>query len=130
MENFERVANEIVAYVNSSDCRMREIITMHGARFIVCGASGSGKTRAIEFANKQLVQSQQIADSGDLLFCKSVSEADKIVFDKDLDYQGARHIGFSGVRREFAANMQSAFLKVFWLSSQQQKGTEEVEERG
>lgn len=116
MEKFERVAGEILAYLNSNECRMLEIITMHGARFILCGTSGSGKTRAVEFANRQLSQSQQIAESNDLLFCKSASDADKIVLDRSLEYQGARHIGFNVVNKELATSMQSEIFRVFWLS--------------
>ncbi|MEW9572790.1 hypothetical protein ABQJ54_13610 [Rhodanobacter sp. Si-c] len=116
MENFERVANEIIAYINSNDCRLMEAITTHGSRFILFGASGSGKTRAIEFANKQLPPNQQITESNDMLFCKRVSDAKTIFDDKNLKYQGARHIGFSIVKREMAAKIHNERIKVFWLT--------------
>jgi hypothetical protein len=117
MENFERVADEIITYINSNECLLREAITMQGTRFILCGTSGSGKTRAIELANKQLPSSRQIAESHDMLFCRSVSDIEEIFDDRDIKYHGARHIGFSVVKRELAVEIHDERIRVFWLNT-------------
>lgn len=46
MENFERVADEILSYIKDKKRLMTNILLCKGkeARFILCGSSGSGKT--------------------------------------------------------------------------------------
>lgn len=55
MEVFEEIGQQIFRFVNDPEGRaVRGLIGIPGARFIVCGISGSGKTRAIGFANSLL----------------------------------------------------------------------------
>ena len=62
MESFERVSIEILSYIKDKKTRMLNLImsTPGETRFILCGSSGSGKTRAVEETNKKLPDDQGI----------------------------------------------------------------------
>jgi ABC-type glutathione transport system ATPase component len=115
MKNFERVANEILAYLNDGKTEATELLIQTGARFILCGSSGSGKTLAVNLANEQLPKGKKIAESFDMLFVKDLVKAKSIIDDRDLAYQDSKYIGFNVVQKDFARKLELNGEKVFWL---------------
>ncbi|RYG34586.1 MAG: hypothetical protein EON93_07835 [Burkholderiales bacterium] len=86
-----------------------------GTRFIVCGPSGSGKSRAIDLANQALPEDEQITESGELRSIVAPEEAAAVVDDRYLAYENSQHIGFSVWRKERGMAFERHGLKVFWL---------------
>jgi len=117
MEKFEKIGLQIVDFVNQPEQRLNKFICNGGARFIVCGTSGSGKTRAIEVANSSLPLNEQIAESQELLQEKNVLNALKSINDSELEYECSKHIGFNVVSSFLAKDLESQGVKVFWLDN-------------
>ena len=117
MESFERVSIEILSYIKDKKTRMLNLImsTPGETRFILCGSSGSGKTRAVEETNKKLPEDQQIAESHKMLHVQDPSEALKIFNDNSFYYRNSPHIGFNVFRKELAKELEVQNIKVFWL---------------
>ena len=117
MEKFREIGVEIFEFVFTS----HEALTrgQEGRRFIVCGSSGSGKTRAISFANDLLGEDHQVAESQDLRSMKKREKAKAldIIYDPDLAYEASRHIGFNVFSGDLASALEEQGVKVFWLDS-------------
>lgn len=115
MQKFQTVGHQIVNFVNEPRQKVMRLIYPHGTRFVVCGTSGSGKSRAIDFANSLLLESEQIAPSQDLLWQDDLLRAKAIVEDSELRYEGCLHIAFNVVSSYFAKGLEAKGVKVFWL---------------
>jgi len=115
MENFEKVANEILAYINDKKTQTAELLSPISIRFILCGSSGSGKTSAVNLANKDLSEAHEIAESSDILYVKDLSKALDIINDRDLKYQDSKYIGFNVIDKDLAKQLELAGRKVFWF---------------
>ena len=117
MEKFREIGVEIFEFVFAGHEAL--IRRGEGRRFIVCGSSGSGKTRAITFANYLLDEDQQVAESQDLRSMKEPEKAKalNIMYDPDLAYEASRHIGFNLFSRELASALEEQGVQVFWLDS-------------
>lgn len=88
MESYKRVADEMLTYIKDEKVRITYLLlgTPGETRFILCGSSGSGKTRAVTEANKKLPENGQIAESHKMLMVKNPSEALKIFNDNSFYY--------------------------------------------
>jgi signal recognition particle GTPase len=53
MEDFEKIGGDIISYIGDPIRKAEELITQKPARFVLCGISGSGKTRSMEYANRE-----------------------------------------------------------------------------
>lgn len=120
MENFERVAGEMLSYIDDKTRKMMHLLLKNPnsgdeAKFILCGISGCGKTRAVEEANKKLPADQQIAESHDMLSIKEPSQALVIFNDRNLRYVDSSHIGFDVVQKDLAKKLEADGIKVFWF---------------
>ena len=117
MKPFEVIGPRIVAFLNDPIMKTMRLIdpSAHGARFVVCGTSGSGKTRAIGLANSHLPEYEQIAESQDLLREKDPLKALGVVNDPDLAYEASLHIAFNVIYRNLAKELELNGVKVFWL---------------
>lgn len=117
MERFLEVSQEIVDFVNHPEQKTLRLINAGGTRFVVCGTSGSGKSRAIEHANSFLPVGEQIAESQELLREKDPLNALIIVNDAELKYEASEHIGFNIIGSALAKNLEIQGVKVFWLDN-------------
>ena len=94
---------------------MKRLLLPGGTRFVICGVSGSGKSRAIELANDSLPENEQIAESRELTFESSVIKAIETLHDLDLAYEVSMHIGFCVYEPALAKSLEQNGEKVFWL---------------
>jgi hypothetical protein len=117
MKKHEQVGREIVEFLRANRTWTLIAPDTPGERFVVCGTSGSGKTRAVELANHDLPPEHQIAESNDMLLEKSPQVALGILKDLTLAYEGCRHVGFNVVSNAIATGLESQGVKVFWLDS-------------
>lgn len=117
MEKFEKTGLQIVDFVNHPEQKRKRLTCAGGTRFIVCGTSGSGKTRAIKVANNLLPLNDQIAESQELLGEKNVLKALKIINDSELKYEHSQHIGFNVINSFLAKDLEAQGVKVFWLDN-------------
>jgi len=115
MQKFEEVGIQIHQFLNAPTEKTWRLIGIKGSRFVVCGTSGSGKTRAIERANSLLPPDEQIAESQELLLERDVAKAISIVEDETLQYEDSEHIGFNVIRSSMARDLEAHGIKVFWL---------------
>ena len=117
MEPFEVISPQIVDFLNDPIMKITRLIhpSAPGARFVVCGTSGSGKTRAICLANSHLPEYEQIAESQDLLSGRDPLKALAVVNDPDLAYEASLHIAFNVIYRNLAKVLELNGVKVFWL---------------
>ena len=117
VEKFEEVGQQIADFVNGPTQRMTRLIYPHGTRFVVCGTSGSGKSRAIDFANGILPASEQIAESRDIVREKDPLRAIDAMENPELKYEASMHIAFNVVSSYLAKALEEKGVKVFWLDS-------------
>jgi septin family protein len=116
MDRFEEVGQEIVDFVNAPRQKMERLIApWRGTRFVVCGTSGSGKTRAIDFANSLLPESEQIAESREIVRKDDPKKAVEILNDAELEYEASLHIAFTVYYTRSAKALELEGVKVFWL---------------
>jgi hypothetical protein len=116
MNQFEVISQQIVEYINDPIQRATRLISpCSGTRFVVCGTSGSGKTRAIDLANELLPADAQIAESRELVSVSAPSKAQQVLENPALAYEESLHIGFAVYSRTLAEALQSEGIKVFWL---------------
>lgn len=117
MNPFEVIGPQIVDFLNDPIMKATRLIhpSAPGARFVVCGTSGSGKTRAICVANSHLPEHEQIAESQDLLSERDPLKALAVVNDPDLAYEASLHIAFNVIYRNLAKELELNGVKVFWL---------------
>lgn len=117
MKPFEVIGPQIVDFLNDPILKTIRLIapSTPGARFVVCGTSGSGKTRAICLANSHLPDYEQIAESQDLLSERDSLKALGVVNDPDLEYEASLHIAFNVIYRNLAKELELNGVKVFWL---------------
>jgi hypothetical protein len=117
-KRIEETGPQIVEFVNHPEKRALRLISPgNGSRFIVCGTSGSGKTRAISLANGLLPTNERIAESQEFLREKDPSRAIQIVNDTELAYEASMHIGFNVINGYLAKALEAKGVKVFWLDS-------------
>ena len=113
---FKRVGGEIAAFVDEPLQQVEQmLVPWRGARFVVCGTSGSGKTRAINYANQLLSENAQIAESLDILQVHDTSSAIEIIRDPGLVYERSLHIAFAACHSDIGKDLESHGIKVFWL---------------
>jgi ABC-type lipoprotein export system ATPase subunit len=118
MDRFEVIGTQIAAFINDPlQKAVRLIVPSQGTRFVVCGTSGSGKTRAIERANELLPPGEQIAESREILGAANVSQAIKTLEDNELAYEASLHIAFAVYNERLGKELEGAGVKVFWLDS-------------
>lgn len=115
MEKFEEVAVAIVDFLKPNRALRLISPSSLGARFVLCGTSGSGKSRAISSANSKLPSSEQIAESQDILRERDPLKALEVVNDAELAYEVSQHIAFNVVSRPLADALELKGVKVFWL---------------
>lgn len=115
MEKFVEIGQQIVDFLNHPKQQTLRLISAGGTRFIVCGTSGSGKTRAIAEANSLLPFNEQIAESQELLREKDLANALTIINDTELRYEASAHIGFNIIGSALAKKLELQGVKVFWL---------------
>jgi hypothetical protein len=115
MEKFEEVAVAIVDFLKPNRSLRLLTPSSPGTRFVLCGTSGSGKTRAISAANSKLPSSERIAESQDLLRERDPLKALDVVNDAELAYEASQHIAFNVVSRPLADALELKGVKVFWL---------------
>lgn len=115
---FKEVGPQIVDYVIDPVQKVKQLISpWRGTRFVVCGTSGSGKSRAICLANSLLSSSEQVAESQDILREKDTKKAVEILTDPELEYEDSLHIAFNVVNSYLAKALEVEGFKVFWLDS-------------
>ena len=118
MNQFEIISQQIVEYINDPIQKANRLISpWSGTRFVVCGTSGSGKTRAIDLANELLAADAQIAESRELVSVSNLSNAQQVLENPVLAYEESQHICFAVYSRTLAEALQSEGIKVFWLDS-------------
>lgn len=118
MMKFEEIGPQIVDFVNDPLQKMTRLISpSRGTRFVVCGTSGSGKSRTICLANSLLPPSEQIAESQELLRETDPEKAVEILNDAGLEYEASLHIAFNIVNSYLAEALEVKGIKVFWLDS-------------
>jgi energy-coupling factor transporter ATP-binding protein EcfA2 len=116
MRKFEVVGTEIAAYLDEPLQKLTRLISpWRGSRFVVCGTSGSGKSRAIKHANRLLPADKQIAESREIVGKTDAARAKEIMQDKDLEYEASEHIAFAVYSRDLGTALELAGVKVFWL---------------
>lgn len=113
---YEAIGSQIAEFLNTPIEKTKRLISpASGTRFVVCGTSGSGKTRAIYAANSRLPLSEQIAESQDILRVRDPAEAERILNDPELEYEDSLHIAFNVVSSYLAKALEEEGVKVFWL---------------
>ncbi len=118
MNQFEVIGQQIADYINDPEQKVTRLISpWRGTRFVVCGTSGSGKTRAIDIANELLPADAQVAESRELVPESDPLKAQKILDDPALEYEASLHIGFTVYNSNLAKALQSQGNKVFWLDA-------------
>lgn len=115
-KRIEEAGRQIARFISNPEQKVVRLISQaQGTRFIVCGTSGSGKTRAIALANSLLPSGGQIAESQELLREKSLAKAIEISSDIDFAYEASLHIGFNVINGYLAKALERHGVKVFWL---------------
>lgn len=115
-DQFRRVGREIAAFVNEPPQQAeRMLVPWRGTRFVVCGTSGSGKTRALSYANQLLPGDAQIAESLEILQVRDALLALEIIRDSGLEYERSLHIAFTICHKGMGRDLESHGIKVFWL---------------
>lgn len=115
-ERFDVVGEKIVEFINDPlQIAERLLAPWRGTRFVICGASGSGKTQALEFANGLLPTGEQIAESREVVRAKDASSAIKVIRDVGLAYERSLHIAFDVYHEDLGKALESKGIKVFWL---------------
>jgi energy-coupling factor transporter ATP-binding protein EcfA2 len=118
MSTFDVVGPLMAEFVNDRVQKTWRLISeAKGTRFIVCGASGSGKTRAIDLANGLLPEDEQIAESGEILWQRDAAVAATTIDQVGLAYENSLHIAFSTVDVGLAKTLEAQGFKVFWLGA-------------
>lgn len=116
LEQFKRIGGEIATFVDEPlQQTERMLVPWRGTRFVVCGTSGSGKTRALSYANQLLPENAQIAESLDILRVHDTSSAIEIIRDPGLAYERSLHIAFTVCDKGMGKDLESHGIKVFWL---------------
>lgn len=116
MHRFEVIGTEMAAHINDPEQRAwRLICPSRSTRFVVCGTSGSGKTRAIEYANSLLPSDHQIAESREIAREADPVRAKDILEDESLAYEASAHIAFAVYSGQFGKALEREGVKVFWL---------------
>lgn len=117
MTDTKPMAEQIANYILDPHQKMLALIDPSRlTRFVVCGQSGSGKTLAIEEANKVLPEDEQIADVNECYYEKDLSKILKTVGDHELKPERGRHIAFRMMDPDHAAAVEQKIgLKVFWF---------------
>ena len=117
LETITNIARDINAFVDSPSEKVKRLISQgRGTRFVVCGTSGSGKTRAIELANEMRPADEQIAESRSLCsFDIDPEQAIEVVDDVDLAYRDAFHVAFAVYYQDVAKALEERGVKVFWV---------------
>lgn len=85
-------------------------------RFVLYGASGSGKSRIVDLVNKKLPKNYQLVECCELIFKQNLCKAWEILNDKKLRYLNSRYTAFSVLSEELAASLESNGVKVFRLT--------------
>ena len=71
--------------------------------FVICGASGSGKTRSIEMANRRLnadVSIDAFVECRDFCICDDVEIIEQAMQKDGAQYRGHSHVAYSIMGRE------------------------------
>ena len=110
----QEAARKILELINSPTFKAECLILK--PVFVICGASGSGKTTAIELANEQLPEDEEVAESMDILRCQDADSAQQIIADDDSRYPRSKYIAYSTVNKpiaqELAKNMNMRVIFV------------------
>lgn len=118
MQKFEQIAAQILDFVGDPVQKTKRLISQHGGtRFVVCGTSGSGKSRAVFLANSSLPPAEKIAESHELLRERNATKAIEILEDTELEYEASAHIAFNVVNSYLAKALEVRGFKVFWLDN-------------
>lgn len=118
MKKFEEIGPQIVDFVRDPAQLNKQLFApWRGVRFIVCGTSGSGKTRAIGLANTLLADFEQIAESQEIIFERDLVKAIETFKSADLEYEASLHIGFNVIDGNLAEALEKEGVKVFWFDS-------------
>lgn len=116
---FEEVGKEIANYFSTIEAEPSGWANYSGFRVIVCGSSGSGKTRSIRHANELLPEHGRIAESSMALAVikgRPIEELLAGVKDRDLEYACCSNIAFTMMDRRVAEKLgRLANLPVFCL---------------
>ena len=118
LDTIASIARDINAFVDSPLEKVKRLISpARGTRFVVCGTSGSGKTRAIELANETRPVVEQIAESRGLCTGRDIDpeRAVEAVDDVDLAYEDALHVAFDVYYQDVAKALEDRGVKVFWV---------------
>jgi len=118
LETIASIARGINAFVDSPLEKAKSLINpARGTHLVVCGTSGSGKTRAIELANETRSADEQIAESRGLCTGRDIDpkRAVEVVSDVNLAYEHALHVAFDVYYQDVAKALEDRDVKVFWL---------------
>lgn len=102
-ERHQEAARNILELINSPHFKAECLISR--PVFVICGVSGSGKTTAIELANEQLPEDEEVAESMDILGCQDADSAQQIIDDDESQYVGAKYIAYSTVSKSIAQKL-------------------------
>ena len=116
---FEQVGKKIADYLLTIEAKPSGWSDYKGFRVIVCGASGSGKTRSINYANDLLPEHAKVAESSialEVIQGKPIETLLASMKDRDLEYEGCSNIAFTMMDRGVAEKLgRLANLPVFCL---------------
>jgi transcriptional regulator with XRE-family HTH domain len=104
------MAKEILAYIDEQKDSHGEDFEV---RFVLCGVSGCGKTRAVSIVNDTLPKGAELAEDTDLIFPRNLCKALAIVNKEGLAYQNSKHIAFSVMNEDLASSLENNEIKVF-----------------
>lgn len=96
---YEKVVEKILSLLNSPEYKLKSVLLERNF-FVLCGASGSGKTISIELVNERLPEGEQIAESLDILYCRDAGEIDHILAGGESSYEGCKYVAYSIVNKE------------------------------
>ncbi len=113
-ERSQEAARKILELINCPIFKTECLISR--PVFVICGVSGSGKTTAIELANEQLPEGEEVAESRDILFCQDADSAQQIINDDDSQYPWSKYIAYSTVNKSIAQDLaKTGYIRVIFV---------------
>jgi hypothetical protein len=96
---YEKTVEKILGLLNSPVYKLESIL-LERNYFVLCGASGAGKTISIELVNERLPEGEKIAESLDILYCRGASDVERILAGGENSYEGCKYVAYSIVNKE------------------------------
>lgn len=97
--HYEKTVGKILDLLNSPEYKLKSVLLERNF-FVLCGASGAGKTISIELVNERLPEGEKIAESLDILYCRGAGEVERILDGGESSYEGCKYVAYSIVNKE------------------------------